>query len=59
MLMMFVESDAFDVIPRGCLMAKEALIHLSLGHSRDRHRNHFEVHHIMTGRSLMALGTAL
>lgn len=37
-------------------MAEEALIHLGFLHADDRHRNHFEVHHVMARRSLVALG---
>ena len=56
---MFVKSDTFNVVPRGGLMAEEALIYLGLLHVRDTHRNHFEMHHIMTRRSLMTLRTGL
>jgi len=28
--MMLVEADTFDAVPRSCLMAEEALIHLAL-----------------------------
>ena len=55
----FVESDAFDVVPRSRLMAEEALTDLGFLHSRHAHRNHFEVHHVVAGRGLMALGTRL
>lgn len=51
-----IKADAFDIIPRGGLMAEEALIHFGLFHVRDSHRNHFEMHHVMARRSLMALG---
>ena len=54
--MVFVKADAFDVVPRSCLMAEEALVHLGLLHASSRHRNHFEVHHVMARRSLVALG---
>ena len=55
----FVEADAFDVVPRSCLMAEEALVHLGLLHASGRHRNHFEVHHVVAWRGLMALGAGL
>ena len=54
--MMFVKADAFDVVPRSCLMAEEALVHLGLLHAGGRHRNHFEVHHVMARRGLVTLG---
>lgn len=53
---MLVEADAFDVVPCGCLMAEEALIHLGLLHTGCRHRNHFEVHHVMARGGLVTLG---
>ena len=52
---MFVKADAFDVVPGRGLVAEEALIHLGLLHASGLHRNHFEVHHVMAGRCLMAL----
>ena len=55
-LVVFVEADTFDVVPRRCQMAEEALIHLGLFYASGRHRNHFEVHHVMTRRSLVTLG---
>ena len=57
--MMLIPADAFDVIPRGRLMAEETLADLSLFHACDAHRNHLEVHHVVAGRSLMALSTGL
>ena len=57
--MVFVPADAFDVVPRGGLVAEEALVHLRVLLSRHLHRDHLEVHHVMTRRSLMALGTRL
>ena len=53
--MVFIPADAFDVVPRGSLMAEEALIHFGLFHVRDGHRNHLEVHHVVARRGLMAL----
>src|ERR1035437_8762296 len=55
-LVVFVKADASEVVPRGCLMAEEALIHLGLLHTGGRHRNPFEVHHVMARRSLVTLG---
>ena len=57
--MVFVEADAFDVVPRRRLMAEEALINLGLFDASGLHRNHLEVHHIMAGRGLMALRAGL
>ena len=54
--MMFVKANAFDVVPRSSQMTEKALIHLGLRHSGSRHRNHFEVHHVMARRSLVTLG---
>ena len=51
----FVEADAFDVVPRGGLMAEETLIHFGFLHDGGLHRNHLEVHHIVARRRLMAL----
>ena len=56
---MFVKADALDVVPRSRLMAQETLVHLRVGLTGDRHRNHFEVHHVMAGRRLMALRARL
>ena len=57
--MVFVEAGAFNVVPRGRLMAEEALTHLGLFHARDAHRNHFEMHHVVARRSLVALRAGL
>ena len=57
--MVFVESNAFDVVPRSGLMAEEALTDLGFFHFRHAHRNHLEVHHVVAGRGLMALGAGL
>ena len=54
-LVVLVVADAFDVVPRGSLMAEEALIDLRFLHMSDTHRNHFEMHHVVAGRRLMAL----
>ena len=56
---MLVKADAANVVPRGRLMAKEALADLRVRLARDAHRNHFEVHHVMARRSLMALRARL
>ena len=57
--MVFVETHAFDVVPRRRLMAEEALADLGFFHFRHGHRNHLEVHHVMARRSLMTLHTLL
>ena len=56
---MFVKADSLDVVPRGRLMAEEALADLRVRLARDAHRNHFEVHHVMARRGLMALRAGL
>ncbi len=53
--MVLVEADAFDVVPRGGLVAQEALLHTRVRLSGYGHRNHSEVFHVMTRRRLMAL----
>ena len=55
----FVKAGAFDVVPGGRLMAQETLVHLGLLHARDDPRNHFEVHHVVAWRGLMALRARL
>ena len=40
-------------------MAEEALIDLGFFHARDAHRDHFEMHHVMARRGLMALHAGL
>ena len=57
--MVLVEADTFDVVPRSGLMAEKALIDLGLSHVSDGHGDHFEVHHVMARRGLMALGAGL
>ena len=59
LLVMFEKADSLDVVPRGCLMAKEALVDSRVLLLRDHHGYHFEVHHVMAGRSLVALGAGL
>lgn len=57
--MVLVPPYASDVIPGSSLVAEEALVHLCVHLPGDRHRDHLEVHHIVAGRSLMALGARL
>ena len=45
----------FDVIPRGRLVTKKALIHFGVRLPRDRDRHHREVHHVVARRRLMTL----
>ena len=54
--MVLVPTGVFDVVPRSCLMTFETLINAGVGFPCNRGGDHFEVHHVMTGRSLMALG---
>ena len=53
--MVFVKTDAFNVVPRSRLMAEEALADLGFFHARSLHGDHFEVHHVVARRCLMAL----
>ena len=57
--MVFVKADALDVVPRDRLMAEEALVHFRIGLAGDFHGDHLEVHHVVAGRGLMALGAGL
>ena len=56
---MLVKTNTPDVVPRGRLMAEEALADLRVWLARDAHRNHFEVHHVVARRGLMALRAGL
>ena len=56
---MFVKADSLDVVPRGRLMAEEALADLRVRLARDAHRNHLEVHHVMAWRGLVTLAAGL
>ena len=56
LLVMFEKADSLDVVPRGCLMANEALADLGVFLFSDHHGYHFEVHHVVARRGLMALG---
>ena len=59
MSVMLIESDTLNIVPRGGLMAEKALAYLCLRYTRGRHGHHLEMHHEMTGRGLVALGTVL
>ena len=54
--MMLVKTGAPDVVPRSRLVAGVALVDLRVGLVGDSPGNHLEVFHIVTRRSLMALG---
>ena len=56
---MLVPSDALYVRPRRRLVAAKALSSVSVRLVRDALRDHFEVHHVVAGRSLVALRTVL
>ena len=56
---MLVKTNATNVVPRSRLMAEEALAYLRVRLARDAHRNHFEVHHVVARRGLMALRAGL
>lgn len=55
--MVFVKSQALDVVPRGGLVAKEALVDFGFLYAGFFHGDHLKVHHEVAGRGLMALGT--
>ena len=55
-LMMFVEADALDVVPRGGLMAEKALVNLCIRLSADRLIDHSKMFHVMARWRLMTLG---
>ena len=57
--MHFVKTDAFDVVPRGRLVAEVALPNLRVFLPCNALVNHFKVHHIMARRCLMTLGAIL
>jgi len=54
---MFIPTGAFDVIPRGGLVALRTLVDSRVRLTSDASRNHLEVHHVVAGRRLVALGT--
>ena len=56
---MLVKANAYDVVPRGRLMAEEALGDLRFLYVRDAHRDHLKVHHVMARWGLMALRAGL
>ena len=53
--MVLVAGSAFDVVPRGGLMAEEALVHLGIRLTGDLHGDHLKVHHVVARRGLVAL----
>ncbi len=55
-LVMFIPTGAFDVIPRGGLVALRTLVDSRVWLASDASRNHLEVHHVVAGRRLVALG---
>ena len=57
--MMLVKADAFDVVPRGGLMAEKALVDLGIRLAGDFHGDHLKVHHVVARRGLVALGAGL
>ena len=54
---MLVPAGAQDIVPRGSLVALKTLVDARMRFSGDTRGDHLKVHHIMTGRGLMALGT--
>ena len=57
--MMFVPTNAFDVVPRGGLMAEETLVNLCIRLSADLLIDHSKMFHVMARRRLMALRAGL
>ena len=55
--MMLVPADSFNVVPGRCLVAFVALIDLGMRFACNCGRDHLEVHHVMTRRSLVTLAT--
>ena len=56
---MLVKTNAPNVVPRSRLMTEETLADLRVRLARDAHGNHFEVHHVVARRGLMALRARL
>ncbi len=57
--MMLVPADAFDIVPRRGLVALFALIDPRVRPTGYARRNHLEVHHVVTRRSLVALAAII
>ena len=57
--MVLVKADAFDVVPRSGLVAKEALADFRFFNSGFFHGDHLKVHHVVAGWCLMTLGATL
>ena len=57
--MMLVESDTFNIVPGGGLVAEKALADFGLFHARDPHRDHLKMHHVVARRGLVALDAGL
>ena len=55
-LMMFVEADAFNVVPYSGLMTEETLVDLGIRLSADRLIDHSKMFHVMARWRLMTLG---
>lgn len=57
--MVFIPTNSPDIVPCRGLVTKITLADLGVFLSRDLHRDHLEVHHIMAGRGLVTLHTIL
>lgn len=53
--MVFDHTHSLDVIPRGRLMTKKALIQFGVRLSRERGGHHGKMHHVVARRGLVAL----
>ena len=56
---MFVPADSFDVVPGCRLVALVALIDACMRPAGNACRDHFEMHHVVAGGSLMALAAVV
>ncbi len=55
----FVPADPFKIVPAGCLMAEETLVHLCVRLVANLLIDHLEVHHVVARRRLMTLRAGL
>lgn len=55
-LVMLVPTGIDNIVPGCCLVANEALVNTRVRLASNACGNHLKMHHVMTGRCLMALG---